>query len=437
MRFAVALMLIGCERSPSPVAPPAKPTPVTATSSASPPTSVPAPLASAAPMPSAAIPPSTPGPRTIDRAALERLVEDARASDSDELVVLQDGKLIGDFTFTPSREPIQLMSITKSILSLAVGTLIDQKKLRLDQPVADFYPEWRNGPKSAITLLHLLSHTSGLDEGKTSKEIYAHRSFVEFSLHSKLVYPPGTHYEYSNRGANLVSGIIGKASGMRTDRYVAKALLNPLGIRRFHWDLDRAGQPQGLAGLHLLPRDLAKIGQLVLDDGVFEGKRVVSEEWITHATREPSEVQPTNKRKALFFWLVPEWTRVTIDEQIVAGWRAAGADSAFVAKTAPLVGRQFTSVGRFVTALRELFGDPRLDEWNDNTWKRDVPDARFEFGPIVGTYSGGTLGQYVVVLPRDRIIAVRMRRAPKNPSDREDTTKTFPDFVERVQALVK
>jgi CubicO group peptidase (beta-lactamase class C family) len=377
-----------------------------------------------------------PAVRALDRAALDTLVRDCRENGSDALLVLKDGELVADEMFSHARTPIQTMSITKSVLALAVGTLIDSGKLRVDEPVSDFYPDWQKGDKSSITLQHLLTHTSGLEEGKTAADIYRNRSFVEFSLRSNLLHVPGTHYEYSNRGANVVSGIVSKVSGMRADRYVAKALFEPLGISNYVWSLDRAGDAQGLAGLHLTPRDLAKIGELVLDGGVWHGRRVVSEQWIVRATRQPAPVQPTNKRLALFWWLVPEWSRVTVDDAIVEGWRAAGADEAFVEKAKPLVGRRFDSVTAFVAALRELFGDARLEEWNENTWKRGAPDARFAFGPVVGSYSAGTLGQYLVILPRDRLVAVRLRRVPKKPEERDDSRRTFPEFVERVQGLV-
>jgi CubicO group peptidase (beta-lactamase class C family) len=254
-------------------------------------------------------------------------------------------------------------------------------------------------------------------------------------LRADLAHEPGTHYEYSNLGANLVSGIVGKVSGMRTDRYVKKALFDRLGIKRYFWARDRAGQPQGLAGLHMLPRDLAKIGELVLARGMWNGDRIVSSAWLDRSLTMGT-VQPTNKRLGLFWWLIPEWTKVTLDDAIVAGWRTAGADESFIAKVEPLIGRRFDSVGSFVATLRDLFGDPHLAEWNENTWKREVPDARFEFGPIVGAYSAGTLGQYLVILPRDRLVAVRMRRAPSKQAERDDTSRSFPDFVERVQALV-
>jgi CubicO group peptidase (beta-lactamase class C family) len=376
-------------------------------------------------------------PAAVDRQRLAELVADARGNGSAALVILRDGVTIAAFENAEARAPIQTMSITKSILSLAVGTLVDAGKLQLEQPVHEWYPAWRGAEKSRVTLYHLLSHTSGLEEGESSTEIYARDSFVDFTLRSKLIHEPGTHYEYSNRGANLLSGIVAKASGMRTDRYVARVLLEPLGITRYSWALDRAGAAQGLAGLHLLPRDLAKLGQLVLGGGVWRGRRILSEAWLRRATTELAPLQPTNKRLGLMWWLVPQWTRVTVDAEVVEGWRAAGADPQFIDKTRPLVGRRFQSVGAFVNVLREHFGDKRLSEWNDNTWKRGARDARFEFGPVVGCYAAGSLGQYLVILPRQRIVAVRMRRAPQNPAERENTVHDFPDFVERVQALVR
>lgn len=375
--------------------------------------------------------------RPLDARAVEELVEDARANDSAGLVLVKDEALVGDWRFTKARGPVPIMSITKGILSLAVGSLIDRGKLRLEEPVHELYPDWNTGRKRDVTLFQLLTHTSGFDEGKGTSEIYRQRNFVKFTLDSDILFEPGTHYRYSNRAANLVSGIVGKASGMPTDRYVDEALFQPLGIRDYYWSRDAVGQPHGLAGLHLLPRDLAKIGELLLHEGAFAGRQIVSREWVHRSLSLGSATQPTNRRKGIGWTLVPDYTRVSVDPEIVAGWRGAGADEAFITKTEPLVGRRFDSVPAFVEALEDLFGDPKLTEWNENTWQRDVPDARFEFGPIVGVYAEGTLGQYLVVLPRDRLVAVRMRREPKNRALRDDPEQTFPDFVERVRGLVE
>ncbi len=380
---------------------------------------------------------ATPGTsRPLDVEAVERLVADARANRSDALVLVKDGSLVGEWYFTDARSPIETMSVTKAVLSLAVGTLVDSGKLGLDVPISALYPQWRGGEKRAITLRHLLTHTSGLDEGKSTAEIYRQRDFVKVTLGSALAHAPGTHYRYSNRGANLVSGIVARVSRMPADRYVDGAILEPLGIRSYGWAHDLAGNAHGMAGLRLQPRDLARIGELVLDRGVHGGRRIVSEGWIA-AMAQPGPVQPANKRLGLFWWLSTEWARVTIDDEVLTQWRDAGVDEAFIADVSPLAHRRFDSVPAFVAALRAHFGDVKLERWNEATWQRGLPDGHFEFGPVNGLYATGTMGQHLVVLPRDRLVAVRMRRAPSKRAEWTDPELAFPDFVERVQGLVR
>ena len=185
-----------------------------------------------------------------------------------------------------------------------------------------------------------------------------------------------------------------------------------------------------------MPRDLAKLGQLVLAEGRWDGKQLVSAKWIRESTAELAPVQPESRRLGRLFWLVPEWTERVVDESIVEGWRKAGVDGAFIEKASPLVGEKFRHLGPLLERIGELFHDPALKEWNETTWKRGIADVHVSFGPIVGCYSAGTLGQYLVVLPRDRLVAVRMRRMPKNAKGRDDVGASFLDFVERVQGLV-
>ena len=100
----------------------------------------------------------------INLAALERLKVRAGQANSDAVVIVKDGKIIADWTFDKPAGPIEAMSATKSVVNLAIGRLIDQKKIQsIDQLVYDFYPEWKQGRKRLITIRHLLNHTSGLE----------------------------------------------------------------------------------------------------------------------------------------------------------------------------------------------------------------------------------------------------------------------------------
>src|SRR5262249_41207844 len=138
----------------------------------------------------------------------------ARETHSDALVVLRDGKRVGEWNFTRSREPIEAMSDTKSIVSLAIGRLIDSGKLRsLDQPVCELYPKWKQSGKKAITIRHLLTQRSGLATRRTTEDIYSQRNFVRYALAAPLESLPGEHWVYNNRAMNLLAGVVQRASG--------------------------------------------------------------------------------------------------------------------------------------------------------------------------------------------------------------------------------
>jgi CubicO group peptidase (beta-lactamase class C family) len=214
-------------------------------------------------------------------------------------------------------------------------------------------------------------------------------------------------------------------------------LFEPLGITRLIWTRDRAGQAHGLAGLHLLPRDLAKLGELVLAGGDWNGRRVLDAAWIRRITREPAPIQPAHKRLALLWWLLPSFTERTIDASVVAEWRRAQVDSALVEQLRTLEGKRYRSGLALVRALRTATGDPELALVDREIWKKKLPDARYTFGPSVGSFAQGSLGQFLVVLPEAGLVAVRMRRSPRDPAERDDIEKGFPDFPDRVIALVR
>lgn len=438
-----ALLGVSCDRprqpEPAPIAPKSAPWAASASAAVAP-----AAVASDAVAPEAVAsasadpvpPPSPPEPRPVNPRAIERLLREARATDSDAVLVLQHGKAVGRWSSPKGKSPVHAMSITKSVLALVVGCLVDSGKLSIDRPVHEFFPEWTSEWQRAMTVRHLLTHSSGLEEVDPVGELTRAKNVVEFASRASITHPPGTHYEYGNLATNVLAGVVGRAAGKPVDQVARECLFAPLGIGRYAWGHDRAKNAYGHASLHIMPRDLAKIGELILAEGEWKGQRVLSREWVRLVTTEPAKLHPQQKRLAHLWGLLPEWTEWTIDASILDGFREAGVNESLIAKLEPLRDRPFRNLNDFASVLRERTGEPDLATLKEEVWKRKLPDAHYTFGDIVGCTAHGSLGQHLVVVPRDGIVAVRMRGSPVDPALRGALDKDFPDFPDRVVNLV-
>ncbi|HZS39203.1 MAG TPA: serine hydrolase [Polyangia bacterium] len=380
-------------------------------------------------------PPGDAAKEGIDPAALKELVDAAEKSKSSSLVVVKNGKLIGEWYFGGAARPIETMSATKSIVSLAVGRLLDDGKLKsLDQPIHELFPEWKQGRKKLITLRHLLNHTSGLQaQPTTGEEIYPAPDFVKLALAAELDGDPGARFFYNNKAVNLLAGVVAAAAGKPLDEYAREVLFAPLGITDWKWTRDRAGNPHAMAGLRLRAIDLAKIGVLLADGGTWQGKRVISKSWIDESTK-PGQAYVA--RCGLLWWLVFESMKFVIDDSVIAGWRKAGQSEEFIAKVMPMKDRLLAR-DEFFDALAKIFGGKAgLERWYDQTWRRGLADGKVVPGPIAGFYADGYLGQYLVVLPKAKLVAVRQLEAHEDNPDAKnyDGLMRFPQLV---QALIK
>lgn len=368
----------------------------------------------------------------LDTAVIGALDRAARASHTDALLVLHDGAPVIEWSVGPD-EPIELMSATKSVVGLAVGRLLTMGLLdSLDQPVHTVYPEWRQGRKRAITVRHLLTHTSGLqDLPSTDPEVYPSPDVVQLALAAELDDTPGRTYRYSNKAVNLLAGLVHRLSGRPLDRFVADELFRPLGIERFVWMHDPAGTPYAMAGLALRARDLARLGTLVLERGTWNGQRLIDPA-VVEAMFTPSARLPTY---GLLWGLVPDRTRYTLDTARVDALDATRVSPDDLARVRTLGGRTFDSREALEAAVADAFGP---------TWRATLTTRlggtavgllfRRDVDRIVGAYAEGYLGQSLLVLPESRIVAVRqIRQRPTHVPDTDD----FRDFRDRVRALVR
>ena len=371
----------------------------------------------------------------MDGARVAQLIDSARVTNSDAIVVMRNGKVIGEWYSDSGRVPIQTMSVTKSIVGLAIGRLLHDRQLdSLDQPLWTLYPEWRQGRKRQITVRQLLNHTSGLqDIPGDGPEIEPAPDAIQLALAAELMANPGEYWFYSNKATNLLAGVVERASGRKLDAYVAEVLLRPLCITEAEWAFrDKAGNPYGMAGLTLHARDLAKIGQMMLDGGTWQGTTVLPREWIKASVAPSQRFDP---RYGLLWWIETDGFASAIDSALVQRWRDAGLPRDLVDPLAMLAGRRFVG-GEWRAVLDSTLGaapgsGQGMQRLAEAARQRAVPMRTVLAGPARGYSANGSLGQWLVVYPEERLVIVRQIRRKPGHTHRH-TFSDLPDVAWRL-----
>jgi CubicO group peptidase (beta-lactamase class C family) len=361
------------------------------------------------------------------------ILDHAAAENSSAVVIVKDGKIaVEAYRDGYEGTPIAAMSASKSIVSLAIGLLIAEGRLSLDTTMGSLFPEWQSaGPKSQITVQQLLTHTSGLDPSRAS---FATETIAGHALKSKLAFSPGARFQYNNDAVDFLAVVFKRAAGTSLDQYVEKRLFAPLDIVGARWETDSAGVPRAAGELIIRPVDLAKIGQLLLDDGLWRGERIVPREWIA---RSIEAGQPFDESCGLLWWR--EGTFATVaTEEVLGAWRDGGLDESIVRSARALVGRRFPSMKEYRDALRKAIGPGGMSKLDSVLRGADhIPfSANAVDGPSTGFSARGWLGQYLVVFPKTRVVAVRMREAQRSDyaegSGEADGYSSFADEVSKL-----
>ena len=193
-----------------------------------------------------------------------------------------------------------LASVSKSITSVLIGISIDQKLTAdVEKKAYEFFPKYKGtkwvDQKYPITLQHMLTMAAGLDwdamkysrrdPRHTTHQMYDSDDPIEFVLERNLVETPGEKFYYNSGLTILLGEIIKNTSDLYLDRFAKKYLFTPLGISDYHWDKFPDGTIQTDGGLHLRPRDMAKIGYMMLKKGKWKDKQIVSKEWVEESTK--------------------------------------------------------------------------------------------------------------------------------------------------------
>jgi beta-glucosidase len=236
------------------------------------------------------LPRSTPEAQGISSQAILGFVEALNKIDKmDSFMVLRHGCVIADGWWQPGAadQPHILNSVSKSFNSTAVGLAIAEGKLSLDDPVLKFFPNDAPADPSknlkAMTVRDLLTMSGGHDT--EPKEVDGAPSVKQFLAHD-VVHKPGSHFLYNTMGAYVLSAIVSRATGEPVLDFLKPRLFAPLGINHPKWNSSPEGYSLGGYGLYLCTEDVAKFGQLYLQNGKWNGQQLISKKWIQKATRK-------------------------------------------------------------------------------------------------------------------------------------------------------
>ncbi len=195
-------------------------------------------------------------------------------------------------------------SMAKSIVSLAVGCAIDEGLIEgTEQPVADFFPEFRGYNGKVLTLHHLLTMSAGFDfdEGYSSlfsptTQLYYGNDIVKQTLQTKVVEVPGVYFDYQSIVTQLLAMIVEKATGETVSDYVSRKLWTPMQAEEDAlWSLDHTGGTEkAYCCFNSNARDFARFGQLLLNKGEWKGKQLISTGYLEKATQADTTL--TNKQ---------------------------------------------------------------------------------------------------------------------------------------------
>ena len=298
------------------------------------------------------------------------------------IVVVKDGRVIAERYADGYGvdTPLLGFSATKSVTSALIGILVRQGKLAVDKPAPVAAWQGPDDSRHAITVDQLLRHTAGLALGSSleaslgaalepvNRMKYMERDMAAFAESTPLATTPGTAWNYSDGNSIILSHLIRNATGGHPAdvmRFARSELFEPLGMHSVTLEFDGAGTPEGSSQMLASARDWARFGLLYLNDGVVGGKRILPEGWVNYSA------SPTP-----------------------SGWVGIGAG--------------------FWTNRGDSFGANYRAE-------RGMPRDAF--------FAKGTIGQYVIIIPSERLVIVRLGRSPNWPPEADGVFQLVCDVI--------
>ena len=211
--------------------------------------------------------------------------------------------------------------MTKTITSVVIGTAVTRGEFpNLDTPVLSFFDvakvENVDDRKRRMTIRHLLNMTAGLDWNESlpyaapnnaAVRMEGSYDWIKFTIDRPMAEAPGARWNYNSGASQLLAYIFRVATKTDIEEYASRHLFAPLGIERWYWKRTPAGLVDTEGGLYLEARELAKIWYLFMKNGTWDGRQVLSPEWVRRSVTPavPVGSAPNAPRYSLTWWLYP------------------------------------------------------------------------------------------------------------------------------------
>jgi CubicO group peptidase (beta-lactamase class C family) len=278
---------------------------------------------------------------------LERMVRsveaqnrDPKGNETDGIVIAVGGKLVfEDYFWGYDRAtPHQISSDTKSITSILAGIAADRNKISPTEPVSTFFQDYPETPwveeNYPVNIGQIMSMTAGLDWNEdvpyqdprnTAEGLLIAQDPIAYVLQRKLVEKPGTRFQYNSGLPNLVGDAVSRRIGQPFGDFADRFLFAPLAIKEHFWTTQKNGHVLAAGGLYLRPRDMAKIGQMMLDHGVWNGRRVLSAAWVDASTAQHT---PADGYAYGYYWHLSTKEKPRLDGE--SGFMAIGQAGQYI-----------------------------------------------------------------------------------------------------------
>ncbi len=228
---------------------------------------------------------------TVNRNSIIDFLNKSKEKGNDiyRVKILKNGEAVVRFALPPYFcEDVQhVYSLSKTFTATAIGMLVDEGKLSVDDYMTDLFPEKMPEVISpnlkALQLKHLLSMNTGHEECVMWK-IKEEEDIVKAFFAQEIEHAPGTHFAYNNSATYMLSATVRKVTGKCLFDFLWERLFEPMGMTEVYWAKYHDGNNNGAVGLHISLDSMAKLGLMYQNGGIYEGKRYLSEEWVKEAT---------------------------------------------------------------------------------------------------------------------------------------------------------